>query len=153
MPLPPSRPRCKFIHSGQPSPSSERLKLPFSSEQALSGFEEIASSGTDQFTAWVKTDPHASLVRHMVDAHKAIADFRKASERRHDASSQTNRFNKSISNPSLVQKWLSIYNWNPGPLRGKQYAFEKQIECSWHKLLCRKHLAMSTMTFVLVGSK
>ena len=125
--LPPLRPRCNFIHPRQPSPFPERLKLPFSSEEILSGFEEIVSSGTDQFTAWVKTDPHATLVRHMVDVQKATADFCEASERRHDTPSQTNRFNKSISNRSPVQKRLSIYNWNPGPRRGKEDAFEKQI--------------------------
>ena len=28
--------------------------------------------------------------------------------------------------------WLCIYNWNPGPRRGKQDAFEKQIAGRWH---------------------
>ena len=60
------------------------------------------------------------------------ADFREASERRHDAPSQTNRFSKSISNRSPVQKRLSIYNWNPGTRRGKEDAFEKQIAGRWH---------------------
>ena len=45
---------------------------------------------------------------------------------------QTNRFNKSISNRSPVQKRLSIYNWNPGPGRGKEDAFVKQIAGRWH---------------------
>ena len=103
---------CHFIHPRQLSLFPERLKLPFSSEEILSGFEDIVSSGTDQFTAWVKTDPHAALVRHMVDVQKATADFREASERRHDTLSQTNRFNKRISNRSPVQKRLSIYNWS-----------------------------------------
>ena len=40
--------------------------------------------------------------------------------------------NKSISNRSPVQKRLSIYNWNPGPRRGKEDAFEKQIAGRWH---------------------
>ena len=108
-------------------PFPERLKLPFSTEEILEGFEDIVSLGTDQFTAWVKTDPHASLVRHVVDVQKAIADFREASERRHDTPSQTNRFNTSISNRSPVHKRLKIYNWNPGHRRGKEDAFEKQI--------------------------
>ena len=132
VPLPPLRPRCNFIHPRQLSPLPERLKLPFSSEEILSGFEGVVSSGTDQFTAWVMTDLHAILVRHMVDVQKATADFSEASERRHDTSSQTNRFNKSISNRSPVQKRLSIYNWNPGPRRGKEDAFEKQIAGRWH---------------------
>ena len=31
-----------------------------------------------------------------------------------------------------MQKRLSIYNWNPGPRRGKEGAFEKQIAGKWH---------------------
>ena len=38
------------------------------------------------------------------------------SERRHDTSSQTYRFNKKLSNRSPVQKRLSIYYWNPGSI-------------------------------------
>ena len=33
---------------------------------------------------------------------------------------------------SPVQKRRSIYNWNPGPRRGKEDAFEKQIAGKWH---------------------
>ena len=47
-------------------------------------------------------------------------------------SSQTDRANKHFSTRSLVQKRLSIYNWNPGPRRGKEDAFEKQISVKWH---------------------
>ena len=65
----------------QLSPFPERLELPFSSDEILSGYEEIVSSGTDQFTAWVKMDPHDVLVHHMVDVQKATADFREASEK------------------------------------------------------------------------
>ena len=73
-PLPPLRPRCNFIHPRQFSPSPERLKFPFSSDEILSGYEDTVSSGTDQF--------HDTLVHHMVDVQKATADFREASERR-----------------------------------------------------------------------
>ena len=131
-PLPPLRPRCNFIHPKQPSPFPERMELPFPSEEILSSFEHIVSSGTDQFTAWVKTNPDAILVRHMVDVQKATADFREASERRHDTSSQAYRFNKKLPIRSPVQKRLSIYNWNPGPGRGKEDVFEKQIAGRWH---------------------
>ena len=131
-PLPPPRPRCNFIHPKQLSPFPERLELPFPSEEILSCFEDIVSSGTDQFTTWVKTDPDATLVRHMVDVQKATAEFRDASERRHDTSSQAYRFNKNLPDRSPVQKCLSIYNWNPGPRRGKEDAFEKQIAGRWH---------------------
>ena len=37
-----------------------------------------------------------------------------------------------FSYQSPVQKRLSIYNWNPGPRRGKEDAFEKQIAVKWH---------------------
>ena len=80
----------------QLSPFPERLELSFPSGEILSSFEDIVSSGTDQFTAWVKRDPHDTLVRHMVDAQKATADIREASERRHDTSSQAHRFNKNF---------------------------------------------------------
>ena len=125
-PLPPLRPRCTFIHPRQLSPFPERLELPFSSDEIMSGYEDSVSSGTDQFTAWVKMDPHEVLVHHMVDVQKATADFREAS------SSLTNRASKHFSNRSTVQKRLSIYNWNPGPRRGKEDAFEKQIAGRWH---------------------
>ena len=39
---------------------------------------------------------------------------------------------KKMPNRSPVQKRLSIYNWNPGPRRGKEDAFEKQIAGKWH---------------------
>ena len=31
-----------------------------------------------------------------------------------------------------MQKRLSIYNWNPGPRRGKEDAIENQIAGKWH---------------------
>ena len=86
-PLPPPRPWCNSIHPKQLSPFPERLKLPFSWEEIQSGYEDVVSSGTDQFTTWVKTDPDVTLVRHMVDVQKAVAEFREASTRRHDTSS------------------------------------------------------------------
>ena len=132
-PLPPFRPRCNFIHPRELSPFPERLKLACSSDEFLSGFEEIVSSGTDKFTAWVKTVPRATLgTSYGRVFKKATADFREASERRHDTPSQTNRFSKSMSNRSPVQKRLSVYSWNPGPRRGKEDAFEKQIVGRWH---------------------
>ena len=63
---------------------------------------------------------------------KTVAEFREASERRHIASSQVYRLDKNVPNRSPVQKRLSIYNWNPGPRRGKEDAFEKQIAVKWH---------------------
>ena len=100
------RPRCNFIHPGQLSPFPERLELPFSNDEILSGFDDLASSGTDQFTAWVKMSPHEVLVQHMVDVQRATADIREASKRRPATSSQTNRVNKHFATRSLVQKRL-----------------------------------------------
>ena len=68
----------------------------------------------------------------MVDVRRTTADFREASEGRHDTSSQAHLFNKNVPNRSLVQKRLSIYNWNSGPQRGKEDAFEKQRAGWWH---------------------
>ena len=70
----------------------------------------------------------------MVDIQRATADFREASERRPATSSQTHGANKHFSTQSLVQKRLSIYSWNPGPGRGKEDTFEKQIagEMAYH---------------------
>ena len=58
LPLP--RPRCHFIHPKQLSPFPERLKLPFSSDEILSGYEGKVSSCTQQFTTRKKTDPDAT---------------------------------------------------------------------------------------------
>ena len=152
-PLPPLRPRCNFIHPNKLSPFPERLELPFSSEEILSGLEDIVSSGTDQFTTWVKTDPHATLVRHMVDVQKTTADFREASERRHDTPSQTNSFNKSVSNRSPVQKRLSFVQLESrSPTRKRRCLRKSRSQAGGTSSLCKKHLSMSTMTFLLVGS-
>ena len=87
------------------------------------------------------------MVRHMVDVQKAVPDFREASERGHDASSQAYCFDRNLPNRSPVQKRLSIHNSNPGPRRGKEDAFEK-IAGKWHV----KHLSVSIMTFLPIGS-
>ena len=110
----------------------ERLKLPFSIDEILSGYKNTVSSGTDHFTTRVKTDLDATLVRHMVDVQEAVAEFREASERRHSASSQAYRLDKKVPHRSPVQKRLGTNNWNPGPRRGKEDAFEKQIAGKWH---------------------
>ena len=57
----------------------------------------------------------------------ATAEFREASERKLATSSHKNSSNKHFATHSVVQRRLSIYNWNPGPRRGKEDAFEKQI--------------------------
>ena len=112
--LPPLRPRpkCNFIHPRQLSSFPERMELPFSNDEILSGYEEIDSSGTDLFTTWVKMSEHEILVQHMVDVPKAIAEFRQASERKPATSCHKNCTNKHFATRSVVQRRLSIYNWN-----------------------------------------
>ena len=110
-------------------PFPERLRLPCSDEEILSGYEEDVPSIRDGFTTWVKADFNTVLERHAVDNRKALAE---ASTRRHDTSYQEYHFDYNVPNRSSVQKRLSIYNWNPGPPRGREGAIEKQIAGKWH---------------------
>ena len=114
--------------------------MPFPSEEILSGYEDVVSSSKDQYTTWVKTDIDVTLERHMVDVQKAVAEFREASARRHDTSSQEYRFDNNVPNRWPVQKRPSIHNWNPGPRRGKEDAFEKQIAGKWHVITLQESL-------------
>ena len=108
-------------------PFPERLELPSSSDAILSGYEDLVSSGSDHFTMWGKMSPYGIFAEHVVDIHKVVADFRDAFERNQSSSTQTYGVNKYFSSQSPVQRRLSIYNWNPGPRRGKEDALEK-----WH---------------------
>ena len=103
-PLPRLRPwpQCNFTHPRQLSPFPERLELPFSNDEILS--EEIVSSGTDHFTAWVKMSHHEVLVQQMVDIHKATAEFREASERKPATSSHSNSANKHFATDQLCRR-------------------------------------------------
>ena len=102
-----------IFHPKQLSPFSERLELPFPCEEILSGYEEVVSFSQDRYTTWVKAD----------HVRKAVAEFREASARRHDTSSQEYHFDNNVPNRSLVQEELSIYSLNPGPRRGMEPAF------------------------------
>ena len=114
-PLPPLRPRpkCNFIHPRQLSPFPERLELPFSNDEILSGYEDIVSSGTDHFTSWVKMSEHEILAQHVVDIHRAAAEFREASKRKPATSCHKNSSYEHFATRSVVQRRLGIYNWNP----------------------------------------
>ena len=79
-----------------------------------------------------KLSEHEIQVQHMVDIEKAPADFGEASERKPATSSHKNSSNKHFVTRSVVERRLSIYNWNPGPRRGKEDAFEKQFAGRWH---------------------
>ena len=105
--------------------------------EILSGYEEDVSFIRDRFTTWVKEDPNDTLERHMVDVRMAFAEYREASVRRQEAPAQENFFDSSVPNRSSVQKWLSVYNLNPGPRRGKEGRHRK-TNCG--KMACH-HLA------------
>ena len=129
--MPPPKRGCNFIHPKQLSPFPERLELPFPDEEILSGYDEDVPFIRDRFTTSVKADPNTTVERHVVDVRKALAEYREASVRRHDTSAPEYYFDGSVPNRSSVQK-LSIYNWNPGPRRGREGAVEKQIAGKWH---------------------
>ena len=123
---------CNDIHPKQHGPFPDRLKLPYPDEEILSGYEKDVSVIRDGFTAWVKADFETVLERHAVDIRKAHAESREASARKRDTSYQEYHFDNNVPNRSPVQKRLSIYNWNPGPRRGREGAIEKQIAGKWH---------------------
>ena len=84
------------------------------------------------FSAWVKTDPETILRRHVVDAKGFYPAFCEAPARRHDPSFQKYRFYDEVPNRLTEQRRLSVYNWNPGPRRGKEGAIERHIAGKWH---------------------
>ena len=51
----------------QPRPTCERLELSFSCDAILSGYEDLVSSGSDQFTMWFKMSPQEILAEHVQD--------------------------------------------------------------------------------------
>ena len=116
----------------QQRPTRDRMELPFSCDAILSGYEDLVSSGSDQLTMWGKMSHQEILAEHVVDLHRVVADFRDAFERIQSSSSQSYGVNKYFSSQSPMQKRLSIYNWNPGPRRGKEDAIEKHIAGKWH---------------------
>ena len=76
--------------------------------------------------------PHEISAEHVVDIDKVVADFRDAFARKQSSSCQTYCVNKYFSHQVIVQRRLSIYNCNPGPHRGREDAFEKQIAVKWY---------------------
>ena len=76
--------------------------------------------------------PDEIFTEHVVDIHRIAADFCDAFEKIQASSSQASGANELFSSQSLMQKRLSVYNWNPGPRRGTEGAIEKQIAGKWH---------------------
>ena len=96
------------------------------------GYEEFDSSGTDLFASWVKMIEHEILVQHVVDIDRLQQSFARHPKGKQDTSSHMNSSSKRFATRSIVQRRFSIYNWNPGPRRGKADAFEQQIAGRWH---------------------
>ena len=130
--LPHPKRGCNFVHPKQLSPFPQRLELPYPNGEILSGYEKDVSFIQDRFTTFVKADPNVTLERHMVDIRKAAAEYREAAVRGQESPAREYFFDSSVPNRSSVQKRLSIYNWNPGPRRGKEGAIENQIAGKWH---------------------
>ena len=74
------------------------------------------------------------MERLSVDIRKVPAEYREAAVREQESPAREYFFDNSVPNCSSVQKRLSIYNWNPGPRRGKEGAVEKQIAKKWHMI-------------------
>ena len=79
-----------------------------------------------------ETDPENTLRRHTVDVKAVNAAFRDAPARKHSTSCQEYHFNNDMPNRLTAPMRLSVYNWKPGPRRGKEGAIEKQIAEKWH---------------------
>ena len=77
----------------------------------------------DSFTSWIRIKPEDLLTLHMVD---------EASERKPNTSSSVHHTDRRATGHSAKQKRLSVYNCNPGPRRGDEDAFVKQITGNWH---------------------
>ena len=85
----------------------------------------------------MKADPKTTLRRHIVDVTRACAAFREAPARKRSPSCQGYHFNKDIPNRLAEQTRRSVYNWNPGPRRGKDGAIERHIAGKWHIIRAR----------------
>ena len=114
-----------FIQSNLVSFPNDSLPLP--DDEILSGHEEDVSSLRDDCTASVKADPASILERYMINLNSANPAFREAKDRKHSPTNEEYRFDTDVPNRLTEQKRLSIYNWNPGPRRGKEGAIEKHI--------------------------
>ena len=86
---------------------AERLELPFSNDEILSGYEEFDSSGTDLLTTWVIMSEQEILVQHMVDIQEATAEFREVSERKPTTSSHKNSSSKHFGEGLCWRGWMS----------------------------------------------
>ena len=128
---------CNYTHPMQHSPFPDRLKLPYPDEEIV-----WIRGRCLVHTRWCCYVGESRLrnylwERHTIDNRKVHAVFREASAR------NMLHLDKSITSTitcltvHLCRKRLSIYNWNPGPRRGKG-AFEKQIAGKWHVVILQE---------------
>ena len=68
----------------------------------------------------------------LAPSQRAYAAFREAPARKHCPSFQGYHFNNDVPNRLTEQTRLTVYNWNPGPRRGKEGAIEKHTAGKWH---------------------
>ena len=133
-PLPPPSPRER-ANVTHPLPSDielERLDVPFSTSDILSGHEDDVIVRNDSFTLWTRIKIEEILALHMVDAYRASAEDRDAAERKPEISPPMRQSDRVASARSKKQTRLSVYRWNPGPRRGNADGFVKQIAGKWH---------------------
>ena len=126
------------------SAALESSRSPVYPPKASWHFSQKISPAVDGYSAWVKTDPETILMRHVVDARGFYPAFCEAPARRHEPSSQEYRFYDDVPNRLTEQRRLSVYNWNPGPRRGKEGAIERHIAGNGTSSPCRKQLNTSS---------
>ena len=147
------RPKCNFIHPRQLSPFSERLELPFSHDEIMCCYEEIVSSGTDHFTAWVKMGRHEVLVQHMVDIHKATAEFREAYERKTCYIFSHEQYQQALCYPincAEETQHLQLESWTPSCER--KCFRTKKLQENGISLPCRMRPSMLTTSFSRIAT-
>ena len=88
-----------------------------------------------------------------VKIEKATAEFREASERKHATSSHMDSSRKRFATRSIVQRRLSIYNWNPGPDGEKKMPSNSQVQEGGKSLPCRRRPTTLTTGFSRIASK
>ena len=142
-------PKCNFIHPRQLSPFPERLELPLSTDEILSGYEDIVFSGTDLFTAWVKMSEHEILVQHLVDTQKATAEFREKT--RYFLSHE--QFQQRLCDPfdcAEETQHLQLQPWTPSVKR--RCPSNNTLQEGGISSPCRRRLTTLTTSFSRIAS-
>ena len=129
----PSKPLVlEIVHPVQYGITPKRQLLPRSDTEILSYIDDDISSIRDGFSVWVKSDPSATLVRHVASKECAKPICREAYERRSFSPQPKYWFDDSVTNRLLEHTRIIIRSWNLGPRRGKPGAIEEHIASKWH---------------------